>query len=116
MGKFIKAGNTGELKDGSKKKVTIEGQEILLARVGNNYYAIGNRCAHMGGDLSMGALEGNIVTCPRHGSQFDVRDGKVIRWMKGAGLFAAMGKVLKSPRPVPTYKVRVEGDIISIEV
>jgi len=116
MGKYIKAGNTGEFKDGSKKKVTIEGQEILLARVGNNYYAIGNRCAHMGGDLSMGVLEGNIVTCPRHGSQFDVGDGKVIRWMKGAGLFAAMGKVLKSPRPVPTYKVRVEGDTISIEV
>ena len=116
MGKYIKAGNIGELKDGSKKKVTIEGQEILLAKVGESYYAIGNRCAHMGGDLSAGKLEGTIITCPRHGSQFDVRDGKVIRWMKGAGLFAAMGKVLKSPRPVPKYAVKVEGDTILIEV
>jgi len=116
MGKYIKAGNTGEFKDGSKKKVTIEGQEILLARVGNNYYAIGNRCAHMGGDLSMGMLEGTIITCPRHGSQFDVRDGKNIRWMRGVGLFAAVGKTLKSPRPVPKYNVKVEGDTISIEV
>jgi 3-phenylpropionate/trans-cinnamate dioxygenase ferredoxin subunit len=116
MGSFVEAGKTSEFEAGTKKKLIIQGQEILLAKVGDSYYAIGNRCAHMGGDLSAGKLEGTIITCPRHGSQFDVRDGKVIRWMKGAGLFAAMGKVLKSPRPMPTYKVRVEGDTISIEV
>jgi nitrite reductase/ring-hydroxylating ferredoxin subunit len=80
------------------------------------YYAIANRCAHMGGDLSAGKLEGAIITCPRHGSQFDVRDGTNIRWMKGAGVLAAAGKVLKSPRPVPKYNVKVEGNTIWIEV
>ena len=116
MGNYVKAGNTGEFKDGSKKKVSVEGHEILLVRVGDVYYAISNRCAHMGGDLSTGKLEGTIITCPRHGSQFDVRDGKVIRWMKGSGLLAAAGTALKSPRPVPKYNVKVEGNTIWIEV
>jgi len=116
MGSFVEAGKTSEFEAGTRKKLIIQGQEILLAKVGDSYYAIGNRCAHMAGDLSAGKLEGAIITCPRHGSQFDVRDGKNLRWMKGSGLFAAVGKVLKSPRPVPTYKVRIDGDIISIEV
>jgi 3-phenylpropionate/trans-cinnamate dioxygenase ferredoxin subunit len=116
MGKFVKAGTTGEFSDGAMKKVTIEGQDILLAMVGINYYAVGNRCPHMAGDLSKGKLEGTVVTCPRHGSQFDLRDGKNIRWMKGSGFFSAVGKALKSPQPVPTYRVKVEGDDISIEV
>jgi 3-phenylpropionate/trans-cinnamate dioxygenase ferredoxin subunit len=116
MGKDVKVAKTDELKDGGKKKVSVEGQEILLARVGNSYYAVSNHCPHMGGDLSAGTLEGTVITCPRHGSQFDVRDGKNIRWMKGAGLFAAVGKALKSPRPVTVFKVKVEGDNISVEV
>ena len=116
MGKYIEAGKTGEFKDGSKKKVSVGGQEILLAKVGNNYYAVSNRCPHMNGDLSAGTLEGTIITCPRHGSQFDIRDGKNVRWLKGAGLFSAVGKALKSPQPLTTYKVKVEGDTISIEV
>jgi len=116
MGSFIEAGKTSEFEAGTKKKVLVQGLEILLVKVGDSYYAIGNSCAHMGGDLSAGKLEGNIITCPRHGSQFDVRDGTNIRWMKGAGFGAAVGKVLKSPRPVPKYNVKVEGNTIWIEV
>ncbi|OGO00791.1 MAG: (2Fe-2S)-binding protein, partial [Chloroflexi bacterium RBG_13_52_12] len=80
MGNFIKAGTTSEFRDGTKKKVSIEGQDILLARVGINYYAVGNKCPHMGAALSEGTLEGTVITCPRHGSQFDIISGKNIRW------------------------------------
>jgi len=116
MGKYVHIGTTGEFKDGSKKKVTVAGQEIMVARVGINYYAVANRCAHMGGDLSVGKLEGNIITCPRHGSQFDIRTGQVMRWMKGSGIAATLGKAFKSPRNIPTYKIKVEGNNISVEV
>ena len=116
MGTYIKAGATGELQDGSKKKVNLQGQEIMLARVGDKYYAIGNRCAHMGGDLSAGKLEGTIITCPRHGSQFDVTDGHNIRWMSGSGPVAAVGKIFKPPRGVSSFKVKIEGDAIMVEV
>jgi 3-phenylpropionate/trans-cinnamate dioxygenase ferredoxin subunit len=116
MGKYIQVGTTGEFKDGSKKKVTVEGQEIMVARVGINYYAVADRCAHMGGDLSNGTLEGTVITCPRHGSQFDIRTGQNLRWMRGSGIAAAVGKTLKSPRGIASYKVKVEGDNISVEV
>ncbi len=116
MGTYIKAATTGEFQNGSKKKVNLQGQDIMLARVGDKYYAIDNRCPHMEGDLAAGNLEGTIITCPRHGSQFDVTDGHNIRWMKGSGLATAMGKALKSPRPVLTFKVKVEGDAIMVEV
>ena len=116
MGSFIEAGKTGEYQDGSKKRVTIEGQEILLARVGENYYAVSNRCTHLRGRLAAGVLEGKIITCPLHGSQFDVTTGEAVRWLKGTGLLAAVMKVLRPPRPLKTYKVKVDGDTIYIEV
>ena len=116
MGKYVPAGTTGEFSEGTRKKVTVEGQEILLAKVGGKYYAVGNRCTHLAGDLSAGKLEGKIITCPRHGSQFDVTSGQVVRWMKGSGIAAALGKALKGPKPLPTYPVKVEGDTISVEV
>jgi 3-phenylpropionate/trans-cinnamate dioxygenase ferredoxin subunit len=116
MGKYVEAGKTGEFTDGTKKKVTLEGQEIMLVKAGGNYYAVSNGCTHMKGDLSAGTLEGTIVTCPRHGSQFDIRNGRNVRWLKGSGLVSAVGKALKSPKDLNTYKVKVEGDTILVEV
>jgi 3-phenylpropionate/trans-cinnamate dioxygenase ferredoxin subunit len=116
MSAYVKAANTGDFQKVAKMKVNVQGQEIMLARVGEKYYAIADRCPHMGGDLAAGTLEGTVITCPRHGSQFDVTDGRNIRWMKGAGMAAAFGKMLRSPRPVKTYQVKVEGDSVMIEV
>jgi len=112
----IEMGKTGELEDGVMKQVVADGREILLARVRDSFYAVDNRCPHMGGALSQGKLEGTVVTCPRHGSQFDLRDGQVVRWLKGSGLISTLGKAFKSPRAIVTYKVEVVGDRILIDV
>jgi 3-phenylpropionate/trans-cinnamate dioxygenase ferredoxin subunit len=116
MGTYVKAGNTGELQSGSKKKVTVEGQEIMLARVGDSYYAIANTCPHLGGDLSAGTLEGKVITCPRHASQFDITDGHNIRWTSGSGIMSAAFKAFSSAKPVKSYKVKVEGGAVMVEV
>jgi 3-phenylpropionate/trans-cinnamate dioxygenase ferredoxin subunit len=116
MGTFVKAAGTGEFEGISKKKVTVQGQEIMLARVGGNYYAIANSCPHMKGDLSAGTLEGTVITCPRHGSQFDVTDGHSLRWLGGSGFTTAILKPFSSPKPVKSFKVKVEGDAIMVEV
>jgi len=116
MANFVPVGKTGELEDGAMKEVLAQGREILVARVGNKYYATDNRCPHMGGKLSQGKLEGTVVTCPRHGSQFDLSDGRVVRWLKGTGLVAIVGKALKSPRPLALYNVKIEDDKILIEI
>ena len=113
---LMEVAKSGELEDGTMKKVLARGHEILLAKVADKYYAADNRCPHMGGKLSQGKLEGTVITCPRHGSQFDLTDGRVVRWLKGSGLVSMVGKALKSPRPLATYTVKVEYDRIWIEI
>ena len=115
MSKFIEVAKTEELKSRTMKMVMAEGREILLARVGDKYFATDDRCPHMKGDLSQGKLEGTVVTCPRHGSRFDITSGQVIRWLKG-GIISSIGKVLKAPRPLTTYNVKVENDRILLEI
>ena len=98
------------------KEIAVEGREILLAKVGNRYYATDNHCPHMGAKLSQGKLEGTVVTCPRHGSRFDLSDGHVVRWLNAPGLLSALGKLLKPPRPIGTYQVKLDGDTILVEI
>jgi 3-phenylpropionate/trans-cinnamate dioxygenase ferredoxin subunit len=113
---FVEVASTDELMDGSMKMATVSGRDILLARVGDNYYSADNSCPHMGGNLSMGELEGTVVTCPRHHSQFDLTDGHVIRWTDWTGFKLAMGKIFRSPRPLKTYEVKVEDDKIMVNL
>jgi len=123
MTDFIEVGKASEIADGSMKEIAIQGQNILLAHVGDKFYATANHCPHMGGNLSQGKLEGTVVTCPRHGSQFDLKDGKVVRWVEGAGMMSTMGKALsaigaaaKTPRPLVTYEVKIEGGNVFIKI
>ena len=116
MGRFMEVGKKGELKDGAMKEVTVQGRTILLARVGDRYYATDNACPHMGAKLSQGMLAGSIVTCPRHGSQFDLSDGHVVRWTDFPGLVSSLAKVIKKPRSLGTYAVKLEGDRILAEL
>jgi 3-phenylpropionate/trans-cinnamate dioxygenase ferredoxin subunit len=113
---ILKVAQLNELADGQMKMVAASGKEILLARVGNNVYATQNRCPHMGGNLSHGTLNGTIVTCPRYGSQYDVRDGRVLRWTDWPRAALFFAKILRSPRPLKTYPVKVEAGNIYIEV
>jgi 3-phenylpropionate/trans-cinnamate dioxygenase ferredoxin subunit len=110
----VQIGVIGEMESGDMRAVQVNGREVLVARVGNEYFATDNRCPHMGGNLSRGTLQGTIVTCPRHGSRFDLSGGRVVRWLGGSGFLAAVGKALKAPRPLATYKVEVSGDRIML--
>ncbi len=109
-------GKGGELKDGTMKQVSVQGKEILLARVGDKYYSADNRCPHMGGSLSQGKLEGTVVTCPRHGSQFDLADGHVVRWTSWSGIKLSTAKLFQSPRPIVLHRVKIEDDKILVEI
>jgi 3-phenylpropionate/trans-cinnamate dioxygenase ferredoxin subunit len=115
MSHWIEVGKTSDLVDGQMKAVKMEGRQILVAKVGDRYLAADNRCPHLGGNLSAGTLEGTIITCPLHHSQFDLTDGHVVRWTDWTGVMASVGKVVRSPRPIRTYAVRIEGDAILVE-
>jgi 3-phenylpropionate/trans-cinnamate dioxygenase ferredoxin component len=114
--KTVEVGKTGELKAGEMKMVLVEGREILLARSGDIYYAANNHCPHMGGNLSRGKLEGTVVTCPLHHSQFDLKDGHVMRWTTWPSALAAVDQIRSRKRPLQTYPVTVEGDRITIKM
>ena len=116
MSKPVTVGKSGELADGVMKHAPTEKGEVLVARVDDNYYVADNRCPHMSGRLSQGKLEGAVVTCPVHGSQFDLKDGKVVRWLKGEGFMAKVGKALKPPKKLTVYTVQVKDDQVMIEI
>jgi len=116
MGTFVPAAKTSELKSGAMKQVNVQGHELFIAQVGSKYYAADNRCLHMGGNLSQGKLEGTVVTCPRHGSQFDLQDGHAVRWLKGSGIFSSITKALKGDKHLGIYKVKTEGNSIMVEI
>jgi 3-phenylpropionate/trans-cinnamate dioxygenase ferredoxin subunit len=113
---FVEIFNKDELMDGKMKMVDIDGREILVVRVGDDYYATDNRCPHMGGNLSLGKLDGLVITCPRHHSQFDIKDGHVIRWTDWTGIKLSLGKILKSPRNLQTYDVTLDGEKIMVDL
>jgi 3-phenylpropionate/trans-cinnamate dioxygenase ferredoxin component len=115
MGEFTEVSKTDELKNGTMRAVSAAGHEILLARVGDKYYAVDGRCPHMKGDLSQGRLEGTMVTCPRHGSQFDISNGRVVRWLKG-GLMSKVSRALKMSKGLAVYNVKVEGRSVLVEI
>ena len=55
-------------------------KEIMIANIDGKYYAISDRCRHSNASLSMGSLNGKVVTCPLHGAQFDVTTGRKLRF------------------------------------
>ncbi len=75
---FIHVASVSEIVVGQKKTVTAGDLPILIINVSGSFYVIDVLCTHYGGDLSQGTLEGNIITCPNHGSKFDVTTGKVV--------------------------------------
>jgi 3-phenylpropionate/trans-cinnamate dioxygenase ferredoxin subunit len=105
---FVKVAEPSEISVGKMKNVKLEDKEVLIANVNGNYYAIANRCTHRGGDLSKGSLDGNIVTCPLHGSKFDVTTGKAISGPKIA-FFRA------KTNDEPSFEVKIEGNDVMLK-
>jgi nitrite reductase/ring-hydroxylating ferredoxin subunit len=94
---------SGDVLPGKMVGVEVAGQRILLANIEGSYYAMRAKCNHLGGPLDKGVIEGYVVTCPLHGSKWDVRSGLLVQFT----------------RPLPperTYAVIVEGDQVSVEL
>jgi nitrite reductase/ring-hydroxylating ferredoxin subunit len=74
----VDLGPEADVRDGQAKCVTANERALALFRVGGRIYCLDNRCTHMGGPLCRGSLNVHVVTCPWHGSRFDVRTGQVV--------------------------------------
>ncbi|MDH7510776.1 MAG: Rieske 2Fe-2S domain-containing protein [Methanolinea sp.] len=105
-----------DIREGELRKVAVRGRDILLARRGDRVYATGVLCPHLRADLSEGTLQGYILTCPLHGSRFDIRDGHVVRWTNLSGTILEYASRAIPPRPLPCFPVRIDGDRVLVGV
>jgi 3-phenylpropionate/trans-cinnamate dioxygenase ferredoxin subunit len=116
MSDYVEVLKRDDLHNGEMRGVTVGGDELLLAKVNDRYYAASNLCPHLKAKLAHGTLNGTIVTCPRHGSQFDLKDGHVVRWTAWSGAKLALSKIFMAPRPLQTYPVKLEGDSVQVKL
>jgi nitrite reductase/ring-hydroxylating ferredoxin subunit len=116
MPEFIDVAPVMEIAEGHLKRAMANNREILLAKVHGQLYATDLYCPHLQGDLSKGTLNGTILTCPIHKSQFDIRDGHVIRWTSLKGIVLTLATTARPPRPLRLYPVRINKDRILVSV
>jgi 3-phenylpropionate/trans-cinnamate dioxygenase ferredoxin subunit len=102
MTEFVSVAKASDLAEGELRAYDVSGTPMAVANVGGTLYAFGNICTHRGCHLAKGELDGTTVTCPCHGSMFDVTTGAVLRG--------------PAEEPVGSYAVRVEGEEIQIAV
>ena len=76
---FVKLCDKNTLPVGELKAFKIKGHEILVVNVGDKIFCLDARCTHAGSPLAEGTLNGEVLTCPWHYSQFDVTSGMVLR-------------------------------------
>jgi nitrite reductase/ring-hydroxylating ferredoxin subunit len=80
---WIAAIAASELIDDKAIRVMVGDQAVLLYRSGDDLFAIGDRCTHVGAPLHRGPIKSlravTTVTCPAHGSMFSLNDGRVMR-------------------------------------
>jgi 3-phenylpropionate/trans-cinnamate dioxygenase ferredoxin subunit len=99
----VRVAASGDLDDGGTLKVQLGDTAVALVRIGDDYYAIGDRCSHADVSLSDGYVEVDDCTleCPKHGSGFDLRTGDPTS--------------LPATRPVPMWDVTVRDGEIFLE-
>jgi nitrite reductase (NADH) small subunit len=102
MAEYVKVAQASELEPNHGKLVEVQGKKIALFNVDGKFHAIDNTCTHRGGPLSEGELEGDEVTCLWHGAKFKVSTGEVLG--------------PPAPQGVVSYKVRVNGPDIELEL
>src|SRR5713226_8303553 len=85
-----------DLGDGSMISGQADGEELVLARRGDEVFAIGAHCTHYGGPLAEGLIVGDTVRCPWHHACFSLRTGEALR--------------APALDPVSSWKVETRGD------
>lgn len=63
---------------GTSREIDIDGTPVAIFNLDGRYYAIENICTHDGGILTGGAIEGDVIVCPRHGARFSITTGEVL--------------------------------------
>ena len=97
---LVRVGDAEAVPSGEMRVFDLSGTKLNVTNTGGHLYAFEDTCTHMGCSLANGELDGTVVTCACHGSQFDVRTGAVLRG--------------PAQRPVRSFSLTVEnGEMFS---
>jgi len=97
MSEFVRVAGTADVKPGSGMVAEINGKTLAVFNVDGTYHVIDNTCVHRGGPLGEGDVEGDVVSCPWHGWQYNIKTGACVN---------------NPAAKVATYEVKVEGNDI----
>lgn len=129
---FVDVSDVKDVPPGKMNRVEVEEKEILLANSDGRLYALCDRCSHMNAPLSMGTLNGKVVTCGMHGARFDVTTGKKVGEPMALDpsmfpeplpqslqkMFAHSAQIQSKIKTYdqPTYEAKVEGNRIKVRM
>jgi nitrite reductase/ring-hydroxylating ferredoxin subunit len=102
MSELTSVAKSQDVTEGEMAVFEVGGQKVAVANVEGTFHAFGDICTHAHCSLASGELEGKTVTCPCHGSQFDVTTGAVLN--------------PPATEPVPVFPLQVEDDEIKVEI
>ena len=91
-----------QLPPGQRIFVEVEDRPIVVFNIAGGLFSIADVCSHDDGPVGEGDLEGFAITCPRHGAEFDVRSGKVLK--------------MPAVVDIPAYPVRVLDGMIQLGI
>ncbi len=134
MGRFV-VGKVAELPPSSRRIVSVNGREIGVFNVNGKFYALRNLCPHQSAPLCLGELtglavsdepgeiewtrEGEILRCPWHGWEFDIRSGRTVfqsnSRVKTYDLRIEKARQERLIEGVETYPVTVENEVLVLE-
>jgi len=97
----VRIGNVKDVAAGQIRAFDVAGTKVGVANADGHLYAFDDTCTHRGCSLASGKLDGTTVTCPCHGSQFDVTSGTVIRG--------------PAARPVRSRSIQIAGEDLLVE-
>jgi 3-phenylpropionate/trans-cinnamate dioxygenase ferredoxin subunit len=99
---YIEIARIEDVPKNGMKLINVRGLEILLVNANGRFYAVENRCPHMGYPLYFGNLEGTMLTCGFHYAKFDVTTGKPLNRV--------------TDKSLRTFKLRVHGSKILVKL
>ncbi len=99
---YIEIARVEEIKSGELKVFEVNGESIILINLNGEFFAYKNQCSHMELGLDDSEIDGEILTCPWHGAQFNIRTGDAVR--------------LPASAPLERYEVKVQDGKIFVKI